>query len=198
MLRIHVFLAGMVGLLACQAEAIPLSVVNVSAPAIYCIFNPDPRGCTVMITETTGNINLPSGAVGVLRSYTYPDVFHNLYVYEYRLDLTQAAKINTGDCIFSLSVNFGPVVGTLDYDGDKAADDGFVITNGGDGTIGPTLVDQVGPGVTFTFQTPVCPGDSSYSLGLVSTTAPDMVLKPAEVSTSAVPGILVQSRVPLP
>ena len=49
-------------------EAVPLKVVNVSAPAINCVFNPT---CTVTVNDTSDNVTLSAGGTGFLQSRTY-------------------------------------------------------------------------------------------------------------------------------
>ena len=44
-----------------EMSAQPLTVVEVSAPAINCVFNPS---CTITVSDTTGNILLPTVAPG--------------------------------------------------------------------------------------------------------------------------------------
>jgi hypothetical protein len=76
----------------------------------------------------------------------------------YRLDLTNAAG-NAGACATMLTVGFGPIVSTLDYNHDGlTGDQVFVTTVGGVGTIGLASASQTGRLITFHFQTPVCPG----------------------------------------
>ena len=48
--------------------AAPLKVVNVSAPAINCVFNPT---CTVTVNDPTDNIAMSTGGTGFLQSRTY-------------------------------------------------------------------------------------------------------------------------------
>jgi hypothetical protein len=79
----------------------------------------------------------------------------------------------TAPCITSLSVNFGPTV-TLDFNasGGSVTDQVYVVTSGGVGTVAPTSVEQNDGIVTFHFADPICPGESSYFIGLVSSNAP--------------------------
>jgi hypothetical protein len=73
-----------------------------------------------------------------------------------------------------LKITFGPVV-SLDYNGDGATEQVFVVTAGGLGTVAPSSVDKTGNVVTFNFKTPVCAGsapgkgETSYFFGLAST-----------------------------
>ena len=82
-------------LLLCFVPAVvaaaPLKVVNVSAPAINCVFNP---GCTVTVNDTTDNIMMSTGGTGFLQARTYMGAAGSpaagLYAYEYRIDLRNA------------------------------------------------------------------------------------------------------------
>src|SRR6266851_831504 len=114
--------------------AAPLKVVNVSAPAINCVFNPP---CTVLVNDTSDNITLSAGGTGFLQSRTFtgkPDSpAAGLYAYEYRIDLRNAVGATAISCIDSVTFDFGTVVSTLDYNGDGKGDQVFVVTSGGIG-----------------------------------------------------------------
>src|SRR2546422_4873884 len=109
--------------------AVPLKVVNVSAPAINCVFN---STCTVIVNDTSDNVMLSTGGTGFLQSRTYTGApgspAAGLFAYEYRLDLRNAVGINAISCIDALTISFGPVVGTLNYGGDPKPDQVFVVT----------------------------------------------------------------------
>jgi hypothetical protein len=164
------------------ARAAPLKVVNVSAPAINCVFN---TPCTVTVNDTSDNVTLSAGGTGFLQSRTYKGYpgspADGLYAYEYRLDLRNAVGALNIACIDWMTINFGPVVGTLNYGGDAKPDQVFVVTGGGIGTIGIASANQTGSNIKFKFTSPVCEGgapgqgDSSYFWGLVSKTAPKFV-----------------------
>jgi hypothetical protein len=174
MRRITFFL--FVFLVAAMAAAAPLTVVNVSAPAINCKFDPS---CKIVVNDSTANFTLP-GTTGnaFLQSRTWPagkpgTVGAGKYVYEYRLDLTQLTGLTAQGCVTQLKITFGPVV-SLNYDGVGGTEQVFVTTGGGLGTVAPSSVDKTGNVVTFNFATPVCSGSSpghgqtSYFFGLSS------------------------------
>ena len=81
-------------------QAAPLRVVNVSAPAINCVFNPS---CTVSVKDTSDNIPMSTGGTGFLQSRTFvgapgaPAPWAN--VYEYRIDLRNAVGATAISCI---------------------------------------------------------------------------------------------------
>src|SRR3954469_8035470 len=106
-------------LVAAMVAAAPLKIVNVSAPAINCKFDPS---CKTTVTDTVANFTLP-GATGnaFLQSRTSPvgkpgTVGAGKYAYEYRLDLRQLVGVVAAPCVTQLKLTFGPVV-SLNYDG---------------------------------------------------------------------------------
>jgi hypothetical protein len=162
--------------------AAPLKVVNVSAPAINCVFNP---ACKVTVNDTTDNIAMSTGGTGFLQSRTYSGASGSaaagLFAYEYRIDLRNAVGAVAISCIDSMTISFGPVVGTLNYGGDAKPDQIFVVTGGGIGTIGLASAIQTGSDITFNFASPICEGGapgkgaSSFFWGLVSKTPAQFV-----------------------
>jgi hypothetical protein len=164
------------------ARAVTLNVVNVSAPAINCIFD---TNCTVLVTDTTALLAVDCHD-SFLQSRTYTGQpgapAAGLYAYEYRLNLSTCPDFEdpqTVDCIVEFIIDFGPVV-SLDYNGDAVLDQVFVVTQGGLGSRRVTDADQVGSTITFRLE-PVCPGasnagiDSTFFFGLVSTSPPQFV-----------------------
>lgn len=183
--------------------ATPLTVVNVSAPEINCVFETD---CTIVVTDTIGTVTLP-GSTGTarLQSRTFTGQAGapgaGKTGYEYRLDLTQATTIGDSACVTSMDVNFGPV-SKLQYNKVGPTDDVFVITKGGLGTIGLASAEQNRRGIiTFTFSQPVCaadtlgPGQTTFFFGLASTNTPSGIVVGLEV-----PGLVdpvdVKARAP--
>ena len=179
----------------------PLKVVNVGAPAINCVFDPS---CTVTVTDTTAPIPIPAGGTNFLQSRTFVGMpgapANGLYVYEYRIDLRNALGITYIPCLSSMSIEFGPVVSTLDYNGDGEADQVYVITSGGLGSIGLASAEKEDNTITFTFSAPVCagghPGDgqSTFFFGLVSTQPPVNTTAKVKETTGSV--YEVQARAP--
>jgi hypothetical protein len=155
--------------------AAPLKVVNVSAPAINCVFN---TPCTITVNDMDDNVTLSAGGTGTLKSRTfkgYPgSPADGLFGYEYRLDLRNAVGAENNACIDWMTITFGPVISTLDFDGDRKPDHVFVVTSGGLGTIGIASAVQTGNNIKFTFTAPVCEGSApgkgagSFVWGLVS------------------------------
>lgn len=183
---------------AVNLYAAPLKKVTVSAPSIDCIFDPS---CTVVVTDTTAEIPL-AGIAGkaILQTRTAKSKPNapaaGRYLYQYRLDLTNAYGVLSAPCVTSLAIDFGAVVSTLDYDKDGiAGDQVFVVTKGGLGTIGPSSIDRVGNTITFVFATPVCAGsapgngDSSYFFGLTATSAPKSVTAKVKVATGPISNV---------
>jgi hypothetical protein len=156
------------------AQAAPLSIVKVGAPAVNCVFNTTGApACTVIVDDSIGTFT-PPGDLGEarLQSRTYPGVAPapaaGDMAYVYRVDLTAVKGATAENCVTKLALDFGPVV-PLPYT-PKGKFDVFVVTAGGLGSVGPTSANQVGKTITFTFAQPVCPGATSYFFGLASKT----------------------------
>ena len=184
---------GVTFIVGCEKREMHIKTVNVSASTIYCRFDPS---CAVTITDSrTAPIPMQAGGTAVLHSRTFTGQpgtpASGLYGYEYRLDLGKASETMVEvdgvatrhrPCLLTFSLEFGPIVGTLDYDGDGQAGDAiYVITSGGPGTIRLGAVHRWGNKLIVNFDTPVCvgppggDGHSSYSFGLVSAQPPTSI-----------------------
>jgi hypothetical protein len=152
--------------------AAPLKVVNVNAPAVNYVFSPSG---VVTVTDTTAAI----WGGGFLQSRYYRALpgspAAGKYVYEYRVDLRNSVGVLAIGAITSITVNFGPNVGTLDFNGDGMADDVFVVTSGGLGSVGLASATRSGNSITFNFAAGGVAqggspgnGQSSYFFGIVS------------------------------
>lgn len=154
-----------------------LTIVNVGAPAINCLFDTD---CTITVNDLASNFT-PPGATGngFLQSRLWPvgqagTAGAGLYAYLYRIDLRKAVALTAISCVEQLTLDFGSIA-QLDYNSDKTPDDVFVVTQGGLGNISPATASQTGDTITFTFKPAICPGtraaagDSSFFFGLAST-----------------------------
>lgn len=163
-----------------------LRVVNVKAPDINYVFDSSGR---VTGDDTVATIPIPVSGTSSLQTRTYvgsPGApAEGLYAYEYRIDLRDATGIVHIPAIRSLRINFGPIVRSLDYNGDGRPDDVYVITSGGLGSIGLRSAKRKGDTIKFTFDPAVAAGgrpgtgESSFFFGLVST-------KPPKFSTATV------------
>jgi hypothetical protein len=155
---------------------VPLQIVEVSAPEIYCEFDSD---CQVTPTNFPGRFVVP-GTTGtaVLWSRLFPvgepeTPGKGLYAYLYQFDLRKLVGATFSACIKALSIDFGPVV-PIDYNGDHRLDHVFVMTKNSPGTIAPDAAEQVKDTITFSFRQPVCPatpekaGDRTFFFGLAS------------------------------
>jgi hypothetical protein len=189
---------------ATTAQAVPLNIVNVSAPPINCIFD---ASCTVVVNDTTAPLPLSGSGTGFFQSRTFRGLpgspAAGLYAYEYRVDLRNAVGITNIGCVTSVTLNFGPVVSTLDFNNDGTkSDQVFVVTGGGLGSVGIASADQVGSQITFNFSSPVCAGgspgagQSSFFWGLVSARPPRNVT--ASVTQTSGPALSIQARAPQP
>src|SRR5262249_23248369 len=153
--RMSVIALAAFAVLPSATKAQPLTVVEVSAPAINCVFN---TSCTITVSDTTGNILLPTVAPGTawLQSRTYSGQpgtpAAGLTGYQYRISMTQAS--GQADCITGFTVNFGPHK-PLPYK-DGASSDVFVITGGGLGTIALKSAVRFGDVIEFTLKSALC------------------------------------------
>lgn len=162
-------------------KAAPLKIVSVAAPAINCVFN---TSCSVRVKDTKEDVPLSTGGKGVLQTRTFTGASgspaEGLFAYQYRLDLTGAVGTKPS-CIDWISLSFGPVVSTLNFDGAARPDHIFVITTGGSGSIGLASALQTRDTIRFRFKSPVCSGTSAakgastYFWGLVSTSDPENI-----------------------
>jgi len=172
---------GSVLALAPAVHAATLKVVNVGAPAINCVFT-TASPCTISVSDTSADVPMSAGGSGRLQSRTFKGLAGSpadgLFGYEYRLNLTDAVGVTNIACIDWMSISFGTIVNTLDYDRDQKSDQVFVLTSGGLGTIGLASAVQTADTIRFKFSKPVCEGgapgkgDTSFFWGLVSKSSP--------------------------
>jgi hypothetical protein len=183
------------------AQAVPLKVVNVGAPAINCVFN---TSCTIVANDSIGAIPLP-GITGSarLQSRTFtgaagtPGAGQTGYIY--RVDLTQAVGVGNIACISTLTLDFGPIT-KLPYVPGGGVAEVYVITSGGLGNVGVASAERVGNLTTFTFSKPVCAGasagkgDTTYFFGLAAPKAPKPSTAQIQITGGAL--VYVPARVP--
>jgi hypothetical protein len=185
---------------AVPARAQPLKVVEVSAPAINCVFEVD---CVLHVSDTTGNLTIPTIGPGTawLQSRTFSGQAGapgaGLTGYEYRISLTQAS--GQADCVSTLTVNFGPHK-QLPYK-DNTFADVYVVTGGGLGTISLKSAERFGDAISFELASPLClngPADiknTTFFFGLAASMTPMHVI--AQVAVAGVSPIYgVDARVP--
>ncbi len=155
-----------------MAQAAPLTVVNVGAPAVNCVYN---TSCVVTVSDAVGYFTPPGDAGAArLQSRTYPGIAPapagGKFAYVYRVDMTQAKSIAADNCVTRMQIKFGPVVAEP-YSPD-AVGDVFVVTSGGLGSVVVATATKAGNVITFNFADPttpgVCPGQTSYFFGLTS------------------------------
>ncbi|WP_337287667.1 hypothetical protein [Candidatus Methylomirabilis sp.] len=209
--KVPIFIGAVLGLIfmaGCAKHDIHLKTVKVSSSAVYCLFD---SSCTVTVTDSsTTSIPMKAGGMAFLESRTFvgkPGTpASGLYGYEYRIDLEKAVETMVDvegvatkhiPCLLSMTLEFGPIVDTLDYDGDGTAGDLiYVITSGGPGKIGLEHVHGLGNKIALDFDSPVCVGasgsrgNSTYFFGLVSAHPPKSVtatVKETAGLTAAVP-----------
>src|ERR1700733_9108369 len=143
-MRLAVIAAAACFVAASGAQAAPLSVVNVGAPGINCVFSPTkipnvpPPACSVVVNDSVGTFTPPGDSGDArLQSRTYPgtapapaagDMAH-----VYRVDLTTVQGATAANCVTTLALDFGPVVKLPYRPGAKF--DVFVVTVGGLGSL---------------------------------------------------------------
>jgi len=175
------------------ANAAPLTIQNVGAPAVNCVFN---TTCKITVNDTVGNIAVP-GAAGTARlqsraftgSTGAPAAGKNGYMY--RVDLTQSIGVTDIKCVTKLKLNFGPV-SKFHYKAGGPLADIFVITSGGLGSVGLASADLTANVITFAFAAPICSGASagkgttSFFFGLTAAKPPKAITAQVQVGASFV------------
>jgi hypothetical protein len=187
------------------ATAEPLTTVNLSSPALRCVFATN-RNCNLDGTASVGGIPIPgiSGSA-VLHSLTFPadpdSPAARSTGYEFRVDLSQATAGPTKACVTRLTLDIGPL-SRLPYMGRAELYDVFVINTGASGYVGLASAERSGPAITFVFAKPVCPGagsdkgESSYFFGFAAATAPRDVSARVELDSGET--LQVPARAPAP
>lgn len=179
-----------------SAQADPLKIVNVSAPAINCVFNSQ---CKVVVEDSTSTFSWPSvvtapTASAQLQSRTFAGMAGKT-AYLYRVT---ALKGGSTDCVMGLVMDFGPNA-QLDFNKSGMLSDVFVVTKGGLGATGVKSADRVGSTITFNFTQAICNTviQGSYFFGLAATTPPKSITVKAQVLASTGKKLVdVQARVP--
>ena len=186
---------------AAAARAQPLTVVEVNAPAVNCVF---PPACTITVSDSVGFIPLPYLAApktAFLQSRTFSGAAGTPAAgkagYMYRISLTQAA--GSADCLGGLVLNFGPAL-KLPYAPNKVADM-FVITSGGLGSVGVKSAERFGEVIVFDLAKTLCLGggpnlaNTTFFFGLAADT-PAMATSAQIFSSGNPPLYSVDARVP--
>lgn len=185
-LRLPLSGAVLIGALGPTALATPLTVVDVNAPAVNCLFA---ASCKVTVTDTLGSYPPKPGYSGKprLQSRTFVGkpgtAGAGKTAYLYRVDFSAAKPVADQNCAIDLKVDIGPI-SKLPYNNGAPADI-FVVTSGGIGTVGLASADQTGNVVTFTFTAsplPVCPQQSSFFFGLAAEGKPHSVTAQSDLN----------------
>jgi hypothetical protein len=183
------------------AGAQKLTISEVNAPAVNCVFQPS---CTITVSDSVGHIPLPFIAApntAWLQSRTFDAAAGTpaagLFGYMYRVSLTEAS--GNVECLHGLVLNFGAVV-PLPYKPAESADV-FVVTTGGLGSIGLQSAVKTGDVIEFTFSRPLCLSgppniaNTTFFFGLAARTA--AVPASAGIPASGTPPYFsVEARVP--
>ncbi len=188
-----------------SAMAEPLTAINLSSPAIRCVFSTSKR-CNLDGTATTGAIAIPglSGSA-VLHSLTFPAFADSqaagTYGYEFRVDLSQAKAGPTKVCVMRLTVDAGEIR-RLPYTGRADLFDVFVINTHATGFVGLAWAARAEQAITFAFAKPVCPGagsdtgESSYFFGFAAAAKPREITARVELDNGET--LQVPARAPAP
>jgi len=160
------------------APAGPLTIVEVAAPTVNCIYN---TSCTIVVDDSTGQVplaTLVAPNTAWLQSRTFTGAAGTPAAgktgYEYRLSMTQAS--GALECMGGFVINFGPVTQLPFKDNTPA--DVYVVTQGGLGTIGLASAEQDADIITFTFAKMLCvtgppnAANTTYFFGLASAHPP--------------------------
>jgi len=200
-LRVVAGAAAAVVLSVLAAQAQPLTVVEVNAPAVNCVFHP---ACTITVSDSVGFIPLPYLAAprtAFLQSRTFSGAAGTPAAgkagHMYRISLTQAA--GSADCLGGLVLNFGPAL-KLPYAPGKLADV-FVITSGGLGSIGLKSAERFGDVIVFELAKMLCLdggpnlANTTFFFGLAADT-PSMATAAQIFGSGNPPLYSVDARVP--
>jgi hypothetical protein len=165
---------------ATTASAAPLNVVEVTAPAVNCVYSPT---CAVTVEDGVGQLvlkDLDKPDTARLHSRTFTGATGTPGAgkigYEYRLDITEAS--GSKQCVGGIVINFGPV-SQLPFKNNTPADV-YVVTQGGFGTIGLASAEQDDAVITFTFAKLICPSEpnpanATFLIGLASAHPPKAI-----------------------
>src|SRR5262245_46268838 len=145
-------------------KVVKLKIVDVAAPAIYCLFD---TSCNVSYLQTSASFPIQGAAgSGFLQSRTFigaagtPGAGKTAYLY--RIDLTQTRGHIQG--VLGLDIDFGPSI-KLDYNPPKrgrgSLDDLFVITSGELGGVGLKAAYRAGNVISFKFSELVMVGQAA-------------------------------------
>jgi len=173
----------------------PLDVSEVELSRLNCLFA---RDCTPIVEDFGAGFEVPGGSPeGTLRSRILVGEAGlsgaRLRRYEYQIDLAAVHPSTARACVTFLVVEFAAHA-PFDFDEDGDPDDIYVITHGDEGSVRPRRVVQMANTVAFTFSPEVCPGESSFFMGLVSTEPPKEVR--AEVGRTLAGSIELTARGP--
>ena len=138
---------------------------------------------------TCSNVFVPSTNVVVCATNRFLQT--NVVV---RCTTNRVSCPGTAPCIDTLHLRFGALADLSLIGTNGATGQVFVVTSGGVGSTGPTSAEQSNGIVTLHFETPICPGESSFFIGLIASNPP--VASPAVVGLTSDSNLVVQARTP--
>lgn len=161
------------GLHSAQSE--PLSVINVVASALNCVYD---SACGFMVVDTVATIPIGVSGRAALQTRSFTGATGSPAAgktgYQFRVNLSGAVGRH---CVSAFKLPFGEIV-KLPYLPNRPYADIFVVASGDLGTIGIGSADKTGDTITFSFSKPVCAGastgrgESSLFFGLTANEAP--------------------------
>lgn len=97
-------------------------------------------------------------------------------------------------CIQELRINFGPIASRLDFDANgSSTDQVYVVTSDALGGTAPAQITQSNRQVILQFSPPLCPGDSSFFVGLLSASPPRNVAARLQIAGGSTLAVAVRA-----
>ena len=148
-----------------NAAGVAVCITNVFPPTnvVICITNRI-RARTIIACQT----NVIDPGREIVQCFTNRVSYHTNVV-TCRTNLTQCP--GSPPCIKSLRIEFG-TLSPFDFNQDGTNDEAYVVTSGGPGTVRPASVSRGGKHIVIRFSPPLCAGEASVSVGLVSARPP--------------------------
>lgn len=177
-----------------------LLISEISVHQFDCLFGDNCN--TARAQKQVSEIKLPPGVTGkatfetntVLGSGSVPGSGKTGYAY--RVDLSNARSALEAPCVTAVTIDMGPIT-QLKYDGNSPADV-FVVNQGGTGSVGLYNAVRHGTATTFTFNQPLCAGETGglagYYFGVASVNAPKAVS--VMLGWPGLEGVTVDGRAP--
>lgn len=138
-----------------QAQGLPLSVVEVKAPGINCVFDPS---CSVAVDDAASPVGQGFLQTRVLAGAAGAPAGEG-YGYAYRLALGPAAageEALAKLCFTEVQIAMKGAPGAYDFNGDGKPEEVFVVAEGGEGQVGVAAAERYADRIVFTLAAPLC------------------------------------------